>query len=227
MNFSVPRESICASILKRDVLGVESVAAFRKERMMEDSKIGFWSPYARKNYKMFSDKEIIIPKVKSAVTTLREEKLLYSRMIIISRTRPELCPEKVIGEYELTNVPPSNFEPDGTMVVAKSNEALIDLISEIEVPTAPIQCDLTETETVIIIDGMDILDQLKTVKPMMNVGHLVDAFMSKLISELNSVSHSYKEFRILFTPFVSNSLKESRVKFRTLKKAIIHYHVLY
>lgn len=101
---------------------------------MKDSKIGFWSHCARKKHK-----QITIPKVKSAVTSLKEEKLLYSRMVIISKTRPELCPEKVIGKYELTNIPPSNFSPDGTMIVAKSNETLIDVINEIQLPTSPMQ----------------------------------------------------------------------------------------
>lgn len=224
MNFSVPNDSIRDDIMKRDILGEASVAAVRKERMMKDSKIGFWSHYGRKNFKMFSDKEITIPKIKSYVTTLKEEKLLYSRMLIICKTRPELCPEKVIGEYELTNIPPSNFSPDGTMIVAKSNETLIDVINELQVSTAPMQYDL-DNETVLIIDGMDILDELKSVKPMNNVGQLVNAFMKKVTSNMNNESHKYSEVRLLFTHFVPNSLTESRLKSSSLRKATIQYHV--
>lgn len=219
MNFSVPRESIRDDILKRDELGEKSVAEFRKERMMKGSKIGFWSHCARKNYKMFSDKEITISKVKSAVTTLKEEKLLYSRMTILSKTRPELCPEKVIGDYELTNIPPSNYSPDGAMIVAMSNETLIDLINAMQMSSIAIQYEHSENRTV-IIDGMNILDLLKTVKPMDNVGHLVNAFMLEFKCEIQN----YSEVRLLFTRFVANSLKKGRVKSNT-KKAIIHYHV--
>lgn len=225
MNFYVPRDLICADILKRDALSQLSVAAFRKERMMKDSKICFWNHYARKKCKMFSDKEIIIAKVKTAVTTLKEEKLLYSRMLIISRTRPELCPEKVIGEYELTNIPPSNFSPDGAMIVAKSNEALIDVINEMQELSSPMRYDLANPETVIIFDGMDLLDLLKSVKPMDNVGHLVNAFMTELTRELNSSSDNYSEVRLLFTRFELNSLNESRLKSSGFRKAILRYHV--
>lgn len=225
MNFSVPRDAICNDILKRDVLGEASVNAFRKERMLNNSEIGFWSPYTRKNFKMFSDKEITIMKAKSTVTTLKEEKLLYSRMMIISRTRPELCPKKIVGEYELTNIPPSNFSPDGTMIIAKSNATLIDLINEMADPTSSTHHNLSDDESAIIIDGMYILEVLKSFKSIENVGKLVNAFQRELVKALNDVSHKYSELRLVFPRFVPDSLNELQFKSNTTKTANIRYHV--
>lgn len=81
------------------------------------------------------------------------------------------------------------------------------------------------SESVIIIDGMDILEMLKLVKPMDNVGHLLDAFKTELLSELNNVSQNYSEVRILFSRFVPNSLNESRYWPSSFKRATIRYHV--
>lgn len=226
VNFSVPNDFVRDDVLSRDRLGVESVLAFRKDRMSKESKVGFWDPYSKKGYKMFSEKEIIISKTKNVITTFKEEKLIYSRMMVMARTHPDLCPEKVIGEYELTNIPPSNFNPDGTMILAKSNDSLIDLINGIRLPSNPYQhLDFTDDRCVLIVDGLDILESLKSVKSMENVGELADLFIAAASSELDH-PNNYSEVRLLFTRFVSESVNESksRQKYRTPGK-IKQYHI--
>lgn len=173
---------------------------------------------------MFSDKEIIISKAKNVVTTLREEKLAFSRMMIISKTQSDFCLEKVIGQYELTNIPPSNFSADGEMILAKSNEIIIELLNEI--PTSePIHPCTADYRCSLILDGMDLLESLKSVKPMENVGQLVNKFMTKLNSELN-VSTNYAEVRLIFPRFVHNSLSvfSSRKKYGSANN-IKQYHI--
>lgn len=224
MNYSVPRNQICKDVIERDQLGLKYVENFRKERMMPNSKTPFWDPLPKNNLEMFSDTEIRAGNTQKLVTSVRKEKQLYARMLAISRTRPELCPNKVIGEYEFTNFPPSNFLSDGTMITAKykTNVTLIGLLKKLPIRSHSNMQELKTEKSITIIDAMDILNLVKKRKPMQSVQDLVNLFLK----ELTRSSNNYSEVRLLFHPFVSNSFKQSvSQKIIPSKKVAIHYHI--
>lgn len=73
INFAVPNDAIRKDILQRDQLGLDALNTFRKERMVEKSKIPFWSPVSKNNFKMFSDIEIAVSGITKVITSLRQE----------------------------------------------------------------------------------------------------------------------------------------------------------
>lgn len=221
VNYSVPSSEICKNVLDRDKTGIELVKVFREERMMEKSTTPFWSTLPRKNLKLFSDTEIKINSTQKLVTSIRKEKQLYARMLAISRTRPELCPDKVIGDYEFTNIPPSNFLTDGRIITPKSNAQLIKLIQKMPISGSGLQED-REHESVTIIDAWDLLKDIKKTEPIKKVSDLVNIFLSAL----TTISNNSSEIRLIFHPFVKNSLNESADwKHCSLRKAQAYYHI--
>lgn len=235
MNFSVPRSNICHDVCNRDELGVKALNKFRQERMVyvngesdhenEDTKIPFWSPLTKNNFQMFSDIHIVVNGKQKTLTTLKIEKQLYARMLFVSKSRPELCPETVIGEFEFTNIPPSNFSPDGSMITVKSNDSLIKLIMELPViDDEDMFFEMpTDENSVIIVNAMEILESIKKQKqkPMENVSDLVNQFLS----ELEKAVEGYSEVRLIFERFAVKHVNEYDPKARISKKAAIHYHV--
>lgn len=224
VNYSVPSDTIRKNVLNRDELGKKFLKTFREERMMENSTTPFWSTLARNNLKMFSDTEIKVNNSQKLLTSIRKEKQLYARMLAISRTRPELCPDKVIGDYEFTNIPPSNFMPDGRIITAKpkSNASLIGLIQKMPRPASDLQQQLNvEQESVVIIDARDLLNEIKKIKSVSKVCDLANMF----VSLLTTTSNKYSEVRLIFHPFVQNSLKETEdQKCNSSQKVPIYYH---
>lgn len=223
VNYSVPSSEISKNVIDRDKIGIQLVETFRKKRMMENSVIPFWSTLSRRNLQIFSDTEIKINNTQKLVTSIRNEKQLYARMLAISRSRPELCPDKVIGDYEFTNIPPSNFVPDGNMITSKpkSNATLIQLIQKMPKSGCGFQ-QLIEHESVIIIDAWDLLNNIKEMESIKKVSDLANLFLSQLTTTSNNSS----EIRLIFHPFVKNSLNESADhKKSLLRKAAIYYHI--
>ncbi|KAJ6648121.1 hypothetical protein Bhyg_03346 [Pseudolycoriella hygida] len=176
INFSVPRTAICYDVCHRDKRGIEALKKFRDERMVEGNdndenvdSIAFWSTLPKNNLQMFSDIHIVINEKQKTLTTLKKEKQLYARMLVALKARPELSPEKIIGEFEFTNIPPSNFSPDGEMITVKSNDPLMNLIMarpNSENETTDFYERPTEEDSVIIFNATEILEIVKKKKPM-------------------------------------------------------------
>lgn len=227
ITFAVPSDTVKHDILKRDELGEERLKIFREERLVENvndpsKNIPFWDPLPRNNFKMFSDSEILLDTTKKQITSLRKEKQLYARMLAISKSRPELCPEKVIGEYEFTSIPLSNFLSDGTIIIAKANETLINLMKKMPqiLPNTSLQLN-KDAGSIIFVNGMELLNHIKKRKPMKNASELAMIF----VSELHKISEKYSEIRLIFDPFVDFPLKEYKNKSKKQRKVSIHYHV--
>lgn len=148
-------------------------------------------------------------------------------MLLISKSRPELCPKKVIGEYEFTRIPLSNFLPDGSMITAKKNDTLIKLIKDMPEPQSNTLYHLNEDEdSVAIINAIDLLNRVKKRKPIENASDLAIIF----VTELQKMSENYAEIRLIFDPIISHSLEQSagpkcNISKKAQTKTRIHYHV--
>lgn len=214
MTFSVPRASICTDVCQRDVLGAKALNKFRAERMLfdEDSeesniRVPFWSTLSRNNFQMFSDINIVLSDKQKTLTTMKKEKQLYARLLFISKARPELCPEQVIGEYEFTSIPPSNFLPDGSMITTKSNDTLIKLIMNLPILDDEANSEFqpsSDDDSVAIVNAMEILETVKKNKPMQKVSDVLKYFLI----ELESQTKGCQEVRLIFKRYVLSPLND-------------------
>lgn len=224
MNFSIPNSKIVKDVMNRDTLGQKALEDFRKTRMTSESSIPstipFWAPFKKIQLKLFSDTEIVIKKL-DICTTLKSEKQLYARLLFLSTSRPDLCPKAIIGEYEFSNMPASNFSSNGKMIELPSTDSLLSLILKIKVENYSPTYVQSKNAT-LIIHGMCLLDDLKKNKLIKTARDLANVF----ITELKKLSENYSEIRLIFPQYIENSVKESCIESRLeLKNVPIHYHV--
>ena len=64
------------------------------------------------------------------VIELTEDRALFGRMMIITKSRPELIVKDIIGDFELSVVPRSLFAADGSMHHCSSKSDLMTVILE-------------------------------------------------------------------------------------------------
>lgn len=220
MIFSIPNSKIVNNVINRDTLGQKAFEDFRKKRMSSESTVPFWDPFKKIQLKMFSDTEVVIKKLNIS-TTLKVEKQLYARLLFLSTSRPDLCPKTIIGEYEFSNIPASNFLPNGKMIELKSNDSLLSVIKTKKLHNYSPKY-VQGTDATIIIHGMCLVDELKINKSIKTAQDLANVFLT----EVKKISESYSEIRLIFPQYMENSVEESSNESRSvIKKAPIHYHV--
>ena len=72
-----------------------------------------------KTMKMTADKKVL---------ELTEDRNLFARLLLISKTRKEVNLQEVIGQYELSVVPRSMFVVDGSMLHCQLQSSLLHIM---------------------------------------------------------------------------------------------------
>ena len=166
-------EKVEEEILMRDELGQR---IFEEFVVRLDGNISIWSEMKKRKIGSFkqNNKEVKITIEKGKVITLKEERNLLQRFVIIARRRTSLDLEHCIGEYEFGVVPRALFSADGSMLLEKQKYKVATLIKDgvaaekefLEIETATMAADLTPNtptppvKKVVILDGMAIVNAL-------------------------------------------------------------------
>ena len=144
-----------------------------------------------------------------------------SRLLVVYRCRPDLNVKDAIGEYEFNVTPPSNFHPDGSMIMISDKSQIVTSIRNLPLPQ---NTDFTESDndtSIMIIDAMCIVNMITMTKDIFTAKH----FAHKFIEFVSRISSKYDEVRVVFDQYISNSLKESTRKKRTSNVTTIQFHV--
>ena len=64
---------------------------------------------------------------------IKQERRMLSRLLVITKSRPEFELKDAIGKFELNVTPPSNFHPDGSMIMLYSKSNVVPLIMNMDV----------------------------------------------------------------------------------------------
>ncbi len=95
---------------------------------MVDKSVKFWYSQKKNNFLYFKDVGAVVKtKVNGQLVVIKQERKLLSRLLVVAKSRPEIDVRDAIGDYEFNNTPPSNFHPDGSMIMltGKSQRILI------------------------------------------------------------------------------------------------------
>ena len=93
---------------------------FIKTRLLSGATLSIWDPLPQLNLKMFSTwKKAKKVKVGDRVIMFKEDRKLLNKIIIVAQVRPDLITkmEDIVGNYEMSVIPRSNFSPDGSMLL--------------------------------------------------------------------------------------------------------------
>ncbi|KAG1655742.1 hypothetical protein GQR58_024329 [Nymphon striatum] len=174
MTFAVAPDDVSKDIEYRDQHGKEALQHFVSTRMVNNT-VEFWGAQKRTS---------------SSISRI---------LLVIAKSRPEYVVKDAIGNFEFNVTPPSNFHPDGSMIMLSSKSQLVPLIMKMSAPGGAsnvVQYEENVSIRVLIIDAMCL-----------------------------GMSASYDELRIVFDQYISGTLKETTREKRSLKLAHVHYHV--
>ncbi|KAG1698856.1 hypothetical protein GQR58_005613 [Nymphon striatum] len=144
-----------------DQHGKEALQHFVSTRMVNNT-IEFWGAQKKNKFKYFKDVGVVMqPKIKGQLVHIKQERTLLSRLLVIAKTRPEYVVKDAIGNFEFNVTPPSNFHPDGSMIMLSSKSQLVPLIMKMSAPGGAsnvVQYEENVSIRVLIIDAMCLVN---------------------------------------------------------------------
>lgn len=148
-----------------------------------------------------------------------------NRLLVASRTRPDIDLRECLGSYEFTVTPPSLFSPDGTLHPTKDKSVIAEELFQLQtdhsntneyecagdnIDDAQYQSD--EIRKVVIVDGMAIVNRVDIKKKeIRNCADFAKCFNDIIDRE----TAEYHEVRVIFDRYKSNSLKTNTRTTRT------------
>lgn len=223
VTFAVVPANICCDIEDRDNFGREALERFVTTRMIEQT-IKFWDSQKKNKRSYFKDVGATVKtKVSGQVVTIKQERALLSRFLVAARSRPDFIIKEAIGDFEFNVASPSNFNPDGSMIMQSDKSQVVSSIFNIPLPEASVVLEAESgVPSVLIIDAMCIVNMVTKTPDMSNAMH----FAMKFVEIVAGISKpTYDEIRVVFDQYIPGSLKETTRDKRTCKTPPIHYHV--
>lgn len=225
ITFAVTPADISENIENRDDLGKESLEKFVASRMT-DNTTEFWDPQKKNKFAYFKDIGAVVQtKIKGQLVHVRQERNLISRLLVIAKSRPDFIVKDAIVEFEFNVTPPSNFHPDGSMIMLSNKASLVDLIMNMpEKYHAISDPNIVKPITrVLIIDAMCVVHMIVKTPEMTTAKHFAENFL-QIIGNMGSANR-YDELRVVFDQYLQETLKETTRDKRIIKTVPIHYHV--
>ncbi|KAG1652168.1 Organic cation transporter protein [Nymphon striatum] len=195
MTFAVAPDDVSKDIEYRDQHGKEALQHFVSTRMV-DNTVEFWGAQKKNKFKL----------------------------LVIAKSRPEFVVKDAIGNFEFNVAPPSNFHPDGFLIMLSSKSQLVPLIMKMSAPDGAsnvVQYEENVSIRLLIIDAMCLVNMVVKTPEMTTAKQ----FFTKFLGIIQGMSASYYELRIVFDQYIPGTLKETTREKRSLKLAHIHYHV--
>src|SRR6267154_2317372 len=96
------------------VQGFKQHETFVQQRIVLQT-VKFWDALPQKKLKLFSSTvKAVQVKTTDGVVQIKEDRKLFARVVLLSRSRPDLKLQECIGQYELSIVPRSMLSSDGS-----------------------------------------------------------------------------------------------------------------
>ena len=226
VTFAVTPAEVSQNIESRDHLGNEALEKFVSTRMV-DKTVNFWDPQKKNNFTCYKDVGAVSKStINGQLVTIKQERNLLSRLLVVAKSRPEYSVKDAIGEYEFNTTPQSNFHPDSSMIMLSGKSSAAQLIMDLPSTTTISESTPEGSSTapkVLIIDAMCVVNMVKKTSTEKFTAAL---FASEFLIKITKLSRPYDEVRIVFDQYIHKSLKESTRNKRTKKAGpCIHYHV--
>ena len=165
--------------------------------------------------------------IDNRLVTIREERKLMNRLLVASRSRPDIDLCECLGTYEFTVTPPSLFCPDGTMHPKNDKSVIAEQLFQLQADETPVmEEDVVETNDirkVIIIDGMAVVNRVNIKKS--NIKSCAD-FSKCFLYIIDKEVADFDEVRVIFDHYKHDSLKNKTRSGRTKGRSSVQYKVL-
>lgn len=218
--------------------GQELYCVFKEERIQSE-KCNFWAPMKKEKLKLCKHaNKVVKTKLSDTVITLKADRSLFTRLLIISRSRIDINLQDCISKYEFSAVPRSLFNLDGTMLFSSNKSNLMKLIEEqqhlytLNVTHFPLGTSdrsphieqikpTSNSYSVAVLDGMAELQVLHKPAHVKTCNDLANVFNRKIEFYLLK----YDETHLVFDTYLECSLKNSMRRKRAGKAMPVEYKI--
>ena len=106
------------------------------------------------------------------------------RLLVATRSRPDLVIKEAIGDFEFNVLLPSNFHLDGLMIMQSDKAQVVSLISNMLLPDGEVIDNEMGVPSVLIIDAMCVVNMVTKTPDMTNAMHFTKQFMA-IVAEIS------------------------------------------
>ena len=154
---------------------------------------------------------------------IKEERKLLNRLLIVSRTRPDLDLPKELGKYEFSLTHPSIFASDGTLNHEKKKSHIAVQLRYYQQPSEEQEdIQMSDARKVIIFDAMTIVNKIDIKNS--GIENCLE-FASNFMDIIDKQASGFQEVRIIFDCCDTDSLKNVTRKDCTKQFNAVHYKV--
>ena len=233
--FKLMTKEIILKPIKESILSMEARGSSVMKKFVEETISGetnLWDKMTKSKFLSWnsSGKEIKL-QAKSEVITLRATTGLMSRLLIIARSSREVDMEEVIGNYEFATTNRTLMKLDGSVHPTLNKSSIIAVLEDLPAQASTNSQTLTEypsrennqSSTCLVVDGMAVVQEIMSVKPLKNCKELADAY----VTLIDAKGHNYDITRVIFDNYVVEvSLKEATRDRRRGSKAPVKGYVV-
>ena len=170
-----------------------------------------------------SNKKAFTVTINNKTYQIKEERKLLNRLLIVSRTRPDLDLPKELGKFEFSVTPPSIFASDGTLNHEKKKSHISVQLQNYQQPSEEQEgIQMSDARKVIIFDAMTIVNKIDIKKS--DIKNCLE-FASNFMNIIDKHASGFQKVRIIFDRNDTDSLKNVTRKDRTKQFKAIHYKV--
>jgi hypothetical protein len=237
-------EDIKNDATRMSALGKELYASFKTERIESDHTY-FWARIKQVKLKLCKTAlKKVHTKVGDTIVQLKADRSLFTRLLVVARSRPDINLKESLGTYEFSAVPRSMFALDGTQLMCANKSKLMKILEDQVTNTDEMGEDITDTlqpitnqtpvtanhssevnstkkMTVAVLDGMAKVQALKKPPSVKTCSDLANEFTKNLETTLSR----YDEVHLVFDTYRDNSLKYSMRKKRTGNTLPVQYKI--
>ena len=174
-------------------------------------------------------------KVGDKIIQQRTDGYLFTRLLVVSRSRPDINLKELLGTYEFSTVPRSMFALDGTQLLCVNKFSLLKILEDqvtVEVGkdfADVVQLDIASSVIVntsknlkvVVLDEMAEVQSMKKSSSVNTCSDLANEFNRKL----EYILSRYDETHLVFDTYRENSLKSLMRKKRTGKTQPVQFKI--
>ena len=203
--------------LNHEKEGEKRLQEFTDDRI--EGNISIWKPLKKTKLPIFNaNVKSFKINIDGKTIRFKEEINFMSRLIVATRSRPQIDISKYFGDYEFSVVPKSLFHDDGKLVRTKDKYVILQELEHLH-PEINFTTLVEESESVIIFDGMAVVNRIdiqKQKRIIKTCRDFADVFSNIILKE----TQGFSEVRVLFDRYDELSLKSKTREDRTFGRQI-------
>ena len=180
-----------------------------------------WDTISKEKIETFSsNNKSVNVKVNNSFVQIKEERKLMTKLLVVSRSRPDIDLSTYLGEYEFTVVPGSLFASDGTLHQTTDKSAISTELRKM-LPQKYEEDHHVSSKRVIVFDGMALVNKIDIKKSKIKT---CLEFSDHFIKIVKRESTGFNEVRVVFDRYDETSLK-NYTRSKRHKGEAVHYKV--